>query len=502
MAAPNNTAVTDLRIAFSFRKVKAIIDAMRRLAIALSQGPPTRLRRSLRMRKRAPCDASFNEASTKEAGMTLPAKILWSEGLFLRPQHFQQQDRYHEARVHATALAAQPMLWGVQAFELDTAALANGKLRVLALRAIFREGELFDAPASDPLPPVIDLGSLPAEVQEVCYVAALPSQDADRFEHAERETADLFSDALPAGLTYLRKQVRLQSDLEPRGGNDCLPLLRLRRAVSGSFELDPTFMPPSLSIGATPRLKLLLDQLMDALQAKVNALQGHMREPSRNVIEFRGGDVSSFWLLHTVSSSAATLLHLLRHPALHPERLYQEMLGLAGGLMTYSRLVHLGNLPAYEHAAPGPSFLQLDAIIRDLLDTVISARYFAVALHEEKAGYHCGKLDSGKIGAGATLYLAIAAAIPLLELVDAVPLRVKAGAPDDVEQCVLSAMPGVKLIHAPQVPSAIPVRPDTCYFVLENRGVLYEQMLKAQSISIYVPAGIKELRLELLVVTA
>jgi type VI secretion system protein ImpJ len=227
-----------------------------------------------------------------------------------------------------------------------------------------------------------------------------------------------------------------------------------------------------------------------------------MREPSRNVIEFRGGDVSSFWLLHTVSSSAATLLHLLRHPALHPERLYQEMLGLAGGLMTYSRLVHLGNLPAYEHAAPGPSFLQLDAIIRDLLDTVISARYFAVALHEEKAGYHCGKLDSGKIGAGATLYLAIAAAIPLLELVDAVPLRVKAGAPDDVEQCVLSAMPGVKLIHAPQVPSAIPVRPDTCYFALENRGVLYEQMLKAQSISIYVPAGIKELRLELLVVTA
>jgi type VI secretion system protein ImpJ len=502
MAAPNNTAVTDLRIAFSFRKVKAIIDAMRRLAIALSQGPPTRLRRSLRMRKRAPCDASFNEASTKEAGMTLPAKILWSEGLFLRPQHFQQQDRYHEARVHATALAAQPMLWGVQAFELDTAALANGKLRVLALRAIFREGELFDAPASDPLPPVIDLGSLPAEVQEVCYVAALPSQDADRFEHAERETADLFSDALPAGLTFLRKQVRLQSDLEPRGGNDCLPLLRLRRVVSGSFELDPTFMPPSLSIGATPRLKLLLDQLMDALQAKVNALQGHMREPSRNVIEFRGGDVSSFWLLHTVSSSAATLLHLLRHPALHPERLYQEMLGLAGGLMTYSRLVHLGNLPAYEHAAPGPSFLQLDAIIRDLLDTVISARYFAVALHEEKAGYHCGKLDSGKIGAGATLYLAIAAAIPLLELVDAVPLRVKAGAPDDVEQCVLSAMPGVKLIHAPQVPSAIPVRPDTCYFALENRGVLYEQMLKAQSISIYVPAGIKELRLELLVVTA
>jgi type VI secretion system protein ImpJ len=79
---------------------------------------------------------------------------------------------------------------------------------------------------------------------------------------------------------------------------------------------------------------------------------------------------------------------------------------------------------------------------------------------------------------------------------------VKAGAPDDVDQCVLSAMPGVKLSYAPQVPAAIPVRPDTCYFVLESKGVLYEQMLKAQSISVYVPAGIRDLRLELVAVTA
>jgi type VI secretion system protein ImpJ len=434
--------------------------------------------------------------------MTLPAKVLWSEGLFLRPQHFQQQDRYHEARMHAAAIAAQPMLWGVQSVKWDAAALANGKLRLLALRAIFREGEIFDAPASDPLPPVIDLDALPPEMPEVTYHAALPALESERFQQSERETADLFSEALPAGLTYLRKQLRLLSDMEPRGAYDSFPLLRLRRAVSGNFEHDPSFMPPTLSIGATARLKLLLDQLMDALQAKANALQGYMREPSRNVIEFRGSDVSSFWLLHTVSTSAAALLHLLRHPALHPERLYQAMLGLAGGLMTYSRLVQLASLPAYDHAAPAPAFLQLDALIRELLDTVISARYFAIALQEEKPGYHIGKLDSGKIGAGATLYLAIAAAMPLLELVDAVPLRVKAGAPDDVEQCVLSAMPGVKLVHAPQVPSAIPVRPDTCYFALENRGVLYEQMLKAQSISIYVPAGIRELRLELLVVTA
>ena len=246
----------------------------------------------------------------------------------------------------------------------------------------------------------------------------------------------------------------------------------------------------------------MLDRLLDALQAKYDSLQGHMREPSRNVIEFRSGDVSAFWLLHTVSTAAATLMHYARHPLLHPERMFQSMLVLTGSLMTYSKHYTLAGLPGYQHEDMGRCFGQLEAIIRDLLDTVISARYFGIALHEEKPCYHLGKLNSGRIDAQTTLYLAISGAMPALELVEIVPLRVKVGAPDDVAKCVLSAMPGVQLAHAPQVPAAVPVRPDTYYFALENRGVLYEQMLKAQSISIYVPAGIRDLRLELIAVTA
>jgi type VI secretion system protein ImpJ len=63
-------------------------------------------------------------------------------------------------------------------------------------------------------------------------------------------------------------------------------------------------------------------------------------------------------------------------------------------------------------------------------------------------------------------------------------------------------MPGVKLVHAPQVPAALPVRPDTYYFVLENRGLLYDSMLKAQSISIYVPNGLRDLKLDLMAIAA
>ncbi|SDF45997.1 MULTISPECIES: type VI secretion system baseplate subunit TssK [unclassified Duganella] len=448
--------------------------------------------------------------------MSIPSKVLWGEGLFLRPQHFQQQDQYHEARLRHTTQALHPYSWGVRELSWDFDALRAGKLKLESLSLIFRDGEIIDAPFSIPLPLAIDLSRIPTNVMEVTWHAALPSlapgggnaasfgepHNGARYGQNSSEIADLYTQAVNTDVIFLKSAVRLISDLEPLGAFECVPVIRLRRMVTGGFEPDPAFIPPGLSIASAPALKVLLDRLLDALQAKVQSLQGHMREPGRNVIEFRSGDVSSFWLLHTVSTSAAVLTHYARHPQLHPERLFEALLALAGSLMTYSKRYALIDLPSYQHEDLALCFCALDDIIRDLLDTVISTRYFAIALTEEKPSYHLGKLDSGKIDQRTTLYLAVSAALPALELVDIVPLRVKVGAPDDVEKCVLSAMPGVKLTHAPQVPAAIPIQPDTYYFALEGKGMLYEQMLKAQSISIYVPAGIRDLRLNLIAVAA
>jgi type VI secretion system protein ImpJ len=211
--------------------------------------------------------------------------------------------------------------------------------------------------------------------------------------------------------------------------------------------------------------------------------------------------MSSFWLLHTASTASAALAHYFHHPALHPERLYEQLLSLAGSLMTFSKSWTLADLPVYQHADPGPAFATLHQIIRELLDTVISSKYFAIALREVKPSYHHGMLDSQKIDERTTFYLAVSADLPATELLDVVPLRFKVGAPDDVEKFVLSAMPGVRLAHAPQVPAAVPVRPDALYFSVEAKGQMYERMLQAQSISIYVPGNMPAVKLDLVAVT-
>lgn len=447
--------------------------------------------------------------------MNNTTKVLWGEGLFLRPQHFQQQDRYHEARLQTMATALHPYAWGVTKLTVDRDALANNALRLQELVAIFPDGEQYTAPASDSLPDTIELGDIPLAQQTLVYYAALPmikdyggnfnatdqNNSATRYHQINLETADLFTQGARAELTYLQKSVRLVSELEPRDSLVCFPLLRLRRASSGGFELDPAFIPPSISIRSAPILVQLLRRLMDALQAKVNALYGHHREPSKNVIEFRSGDIASFWLLHTASVGFASLSHYLNNPQLPPERLFEQLLGLAGGLMTFSKNYTLNDLPSYQHQESGNCFFRLDSIIRELLNTVISTRHFAIALTEVRPSYHQGQLDSGKIDDKTAFYLAVSASLPVTELVDTTPLRFKIGAPDDVDKLVLSAMPGVKMVHAAQVPAALPIRPDTYYFALDNKSALYARMLQSQAVSIYVPSGIPDLHLELLAVT-
>ena len=451
----------------------------------------------------------------KGHSMNITSKVLWGEGLFLRPQHFQQQDQYHEHRLHQNVKALHPYSWGVSQVQIDHDALANNTLRLLELHVLFQDGELCSAPGNDELPAMLNLNNLPQSQQSITFYAALPSfkpfggnfspdgqlDKGARFNQVNLDTPDLYTQAAQAEMAYLKKTVRLVSEFEPRDSYVSFPLLRLHRMSTGGFETDPAFVAPSLSINSAPLLFLQLRRLLDALQAKVNALHGHHREPSKNVIELRSGDMSSFWLLHTASAAYASLSHYFHHPALHPERLYQQLLELAGALMTYSKSYALADLPPYQHGDPGPSFARLHMIIRELLDIVISSKYFAIALSEVKPSYHHGVLDSGKIDDKTAFYLAVSAAMPVLELVDTVPLRFKVGTPDDVDKFVLSAMPGVRLQHAPQMPAAVPVRPETCYFLLESRSQMYQRMLQAQSISIYVPSGIPDLRLELVAVT-
>lgn len=451
--------------------------------------------------------------------MKTPPKILWTEEVTLRPQHFQQQDRYHEARLHRMTAALHPYAWGLAAATTwNEEALANNILQAESLSLVFPDGETIDAPRSDPLPEAVELAELPAGEPHFTFYVALPAyrphggnlagcrqEDAGqaRFRQLELETPDLYTEALESNIAYLAKQAQLLSHLVPRSGYVSSPVLRIRRRAGGGFEIDPTFIPPSMSVAAAPALARLLDALMQKLQARLEALYAVQREPSKDVI-VQGGDLASFRLLQTISAGCGILHHHARCSGFHPERLFQDLLGLVGGLMAFSRKVRIKDLPGYDHEQPGPAFARLDAILRELVDMVISSAYLAIPLVQDasRPSYYEGRLPPDGIDQKTLLCLGVRADLPALDLVAAVPGRFKVGSPDDVARLVASALPGVELVHLPQVPAAVPVRPNTYYFALQAKSPLYASMLQGQAASVYVPSGIRELSLELFAITA
>ena len=50
-------------------------------------------------------------------------RVVWSEGMFLSPQHLQQLDAYHEELLQTRLSAASGHLWGIVWCELSREAL-------------------------------------------------------------------------------------------------------------------------------------------------------------------------------------------------------------------------------------------------------------------------------------------------------------------------------------------------------------------------------------------
>ena len=115
--------------------------------------------------------------------------------------------------------------------------------------------------------------------------------------------------------------------------------------------------------------------------------------------------------------------------------------------------------------------------------------------------YHQGKVDATLLDRKAGLYLAVTANMPALNLVAEVPRQLKIASPHDIEALIRSALPGLQMVHMAQVPMEVPVRPNAYYFSIDNRGELYEAMMKAQAIAIYAPSTFTELRMELFAIT-
>src|SRR4029079_19734454 len=117
--------------------------------------------------------------------MSWYSKVAWTEGLFLRPHHFQQNDRYHEHLLEARVRHTTPYPWGFSYLDIDRDRAQQSKIDLPRAAGILPDGTPFDIPADSPLPPPI---AVPETASQQIAWLSMPVSAANMREADDRES--------------------------------------------------------------------------------------------------------------------------------------------------------------------------------------------------------------------------------------------------------------------------------------------------------------------------
>jgi type VI secretion system protein ImpJ len=436
---------------------------------------------------------------------------LWEDGAALAPQQFQQQTRWNEHVADTVAGMGIAHPWGVVSAEFDDAALVLSRLNTTRLVVRFQDGTIVDSDLTDNLPPVCDL-SVARGNDAVEVLAALPllsanggnldnGQDSERPRRwkAERVIVQELAGHESGELAILRHAVTLRLSTQENTAYLTCPVARLVRNAQGQWSRDPSFIPPMLSVAASPLLVTELGDLLVRLQARRRRLMAMRRESNERMADFAVADVSLFWLLNALNSAGPVLAELLQAPVRHPELLYRELARLAGSLLTFSLVHDAGDIPAYQHDTPEGVFPPLLTLLDKLLEASLPSRVVSIQLEHQEQMWK-GALHDARLREGADFYLSVRSSMPNHELQTKFPQLCKAGSFEDVSDVVNVALSGMVIKPMTHVPAAIPLRLENQYFSLDLSTEAARAMLEMGSCTFYTPRSLGDVNLELFAV--
>lgn len=440
--------------------------------------------------------------------------MVWSEGMYLGPHHFQAQSRYFEDSIQFATATLWYASFGLVGVELDAEALHNGTVSLVHARGILPDGLPFNMPESDALPEARAVADLfPPTRDGITVMLAIPPRKPNgyncslddheseaRYVAEARVLYDENSGADERPVRLGRKNLRLILDTEPAGDLLTLPIARVIRTGSGHFGYDPNFVPPVLQISSSVRLLSMMKRLIELLNEKSATVSSGRRSGSRMGAEFSTREIASFWLLHSVNSAIPPLQHLLVAKRGHPEELFVEMSRLAGSLCTFALDSHPRDLPLYDHLNLTECFEKLERHIRLHLETIVPTNCISIPLRPAGNYYWEGEITDQRCLARSRWVFAIHAEMGEAELMAQTPKLIKVCSPPFVRELVKRALPGLALTHLPVPPPAISTRVETQYFGISRSGPCWDHMVKAQQIGVYVPGEFPGPEVEILVV--
>ena len=432
-------------------------------------------------------------------------KVVWHEGMLLRPQHFQQNDRYYDHQLKTRTQQLHTAAWGLFNLDIDQQFLAMGKLVLSQASGILPDGSLFEL-GSERAPLSLDI---PANTSNSPIWLALPLVTGNHVETRRPQHKDVLA-------RYTAHDVEINDSNagdDSRGVVSCAQadfrLLLGEQADAQAFvkiqlchvldttpdgvvSLDSEFVPSFLHLQSSPFLQSCLKEVISMLTHRGDILAERIRAGGK----VSGAEFGDFMMLQLINRHEPLLRHYLTQEHLHPEQLYRELLALFGELSTFSGETRRPRLDSrYQHSDQGTSFRKLMDALRQALSMVLEQHAVELALQQRQYGIQVSPLHDHKLLGSASFVLAASAQCDSEEMRQRLPAHLKVGPVERIRQLVNLHLPGIRVKPLPVAPRQIPFHAGKTYFALELNSEELAQLERSGGFAFHVSGDFPQLEL-------
>ena len=428
--------------------------------------------------------------------MSWKKKVVWSEGLFLRPQHFQQHDRYLESYVEGRAASLHNHSWGFVELTIDRDQLGIGKFAIATAKGVFPDGTPFSIPDDTNPPTPLDISESTKEsrvylalpVRQVGSVDVKDEQDAEGLgrylagEYEARDTSIEGNNSAPMRVGGLRTRLLLDDD--ERAEYACLGAGHVVECkIDKKIVLDEKFLPPMLDCQVSSPLSGFLNELKGLLHHRGEALAGRVSTSGRG----GAADIADFLLLQAVNQYEPVIAHLSTLSGLHPESLYRLLIGIAGQLSTFtSSNKRAPEFPPYRHDDLKNVFEPVQRVLHECLGTVLEQTAIPIPLNEPRYGISAAPITDRNLLSNSTFVLAIRADLAGDKIRQRFPANAKIGSVEQIRELVMSQVPGIPVRALPVAPRQIPYDAGSVYFELDASSDHWPDLKESGGFAIHV----------------
>jgi type VI secretion system protein ImpJ len=435
-------------------------------------------------------------------------KVVWSEGMFLRAQHFQQADRYAEALVRARTEFLRPFPWGITELSINRELLATGKFAVNVCRGILPDGTPFSIPDETDHPPPIELFentrnsiiylTVPARQPGRAEIGQLDRDDTiSRYAPVDYEVTDANLGTEQRGTLRVAKlRLRYQTDAATLGGYEKIGIARVTEVRSDrAILIDDKYIAPNLAMGAQAPLAAYANELQGLISHRAEALAARVTDPGTK----GSAEIADFLLLQALNRYEPALRHAVATAHLmHPEDFYRLCCEIAGEIATFTSESKRASVFAeYRHEDLQTSFASVFADLRSSLSAVLEQSAVPISLQDRRHGIKVGVIGDRSLLVNAAFVLVIRADMPIEHLRRLFPNQVKIGPVEQIAQLVNVALPGISVRPLPVAPRQLPYRSGSVYFDLDRSSQYFKQLQKSGGLAIHLAGDFPQIEMEL-----